>query len=164
MLRFADFSPTSGKPIQIEYQTAGAAWQILQTVQTGVDGSYAASLVPAASGSIRATFPGDGTHPPITAAEITITVLAQLTMSLSTQRPRRGAKVRVRGTLAPAVNSRVDVVLERRVGRRWLRVQRRSAGVSRGGYTTLVRPTRAGLHRVTVRADGATVRRQLRAR
>jgi hypothetical protein len=49
------------------------------------------------------------------------------------------------------------------VGRRWVRVRRRSVGVAGGRYSSTVRLTRRGLYRVVVSASGATKTRQLRA-
>ena len=59
---------------------------------------------------------------------------------------------------------RVEVRLERRVGRRWRRVQRKRINVRGGRYLTKIRMRTRGLYRVTVTTPGATQRRLLRIR
>ena len=55
-------------------------------------------------------------------------------------------------------------LLERQVGSRWVRVQRKRINVRGGRFATKVRPKTAGLYRVSIIADGVTRRRTLRAR
>ena len=77
---------------------------------------------------------------------------------------RRGRAVAVSGTVSPKpANGRVEVRLERLVGRRWVRVQRKRIVVRRGRYLTRSAAPR-GLYRVSVIMPGATKRRLLRAR
>ena len=59
---------------------------------------------------------------------------------------------------------RVEVRVERRVGRRWARVQRKRINVRGGRFLTRLRMRRAGLYRVSVLTPGATQRRLLRVR
>jgi hypothetical protein len=74
-----------------------------------------------------------------------------------------GGRIAVSGAVSPAPAT-VRVTLERRVGRRWVRVgRRRSVAVAGGRYATSVRLPRRGLYRVSVSAGGATARRNLRA-
>jgi hypothetical protein len=58
---------------------------------------------------------------------------------------------------------RVEVRIERLVGRRWVRVQRKRINVRGGRYLTKVKLRRAGLHRVSVIAPGATKRLRVRS-
>ena len=59
---------------------------------------------------------------------------------------------------------RVTVTFERRVGRRWRRVQRKRIAVTGGAFATIVRPPAAGRYRVSVSGGGITRRRRFRAR
>ena len=94
-----------------------------------------------------------------------IRVLPLLRMGLSTRRLRAGRAVAVSGTVAPKpLTGRVEVRVERRVGRRWARVQRKRINVRRGRFLTRLRMRRAGLYRVSVLTPGATQRRLLRVR
>ena len=58
---------------------------------------------------------------------------------------------------------RVEVLVERLVGRRWVRVQRKRINVRGGRYLTRVKLRRAGLHRVSVLTPGATKRLKVRS-
>jgi hypothetical protein len=80
-------------------------------------------------------------------------------------RPRRlraGRAVGVSGTVTPAEAALVVCVVERRVGRRWVRVQRKRIAVRRGRFRTRIRERRAGLYRVSIVAPNATIRRLVR--
>ena len=162
-LRFDDGADPAGSAIQIQFQTAGAAWEVLATVTAGAGGAWSAKPPLPGSGLVRAVFPGDGTHASMAASPVRVRLLPRLTLSLESNRVARGNRVEVEGTLGPTWPSRVEVVFERQVRGRWRRVQRKRVNVRRGRYRTVVRPTRTGLHRVTVRAPGAMVRRRLRA-
>ena len=86
-------------------------------------------------------------------------------MSLTSdkRRAKAGTSFAISGTLAPS-QARVVCLLERQVGSRWVQVQRKRINVRGGRFATKVRPTRAGLYRVSIIADGVTRRRTLRAR
>jgi hypothetical protein len=116
------------------------------------------------SGLIRASFTGDATRPPLASSPIAIHVLPTLRLALSARRIRHGRSVAVSGTLFPRpATGRVEVRLERLVGRRWVRVQRKRINVRGGRYLTRVNLRRAGLHRVSVVTPGATKRLKLRS-
>ena len=73
--------------------------------------------------------------------------------------------VAVSGILSPQPGTgRVEVRLERRIGRRWARVQRTRIKVRGGRFLTRIRFRRTGLYRVSVLTPGATQRRLLRVR
>jgi hypothetical protein len=93
---------------------------------------------------------------------IPVKVVPRISIAAARRSPA-GGRVAVSGAVAPAPAA-VRLTLERRVGRRWVRVgRRRSVAVVGGRYGTWVRLGRAGLYRVTVTAAGATQRRTLRA-
>ena len=85
-------------------------------------------------------------------------------MSLTSdkRRAQAGTAFAVSGTLAPS-QPRVVCLLERQVGSRWVTVQRKRINVRGGRFATKVRPTKPGLYRVSIIADGVTRRRTLRA-
>ena len=162
-LRFSDFSSAAGLPIDVEMLAAGAAWTRVAGATCNVDGTWAASIELPFSASVRAVFPGDATRPRMESAPIDVRVVPSLRLSLSTTRPRRRRAVRVTGTMEPA-SRRVTVLWQRRVGRRWVRVQRKRITVRDGRFTTIVRPPVPGRYRLTIRGGGITRRRRLRAR
>jgi hypothetical protein len=162
VLRFADGTSPSEATLSIEFTAGGAAWTPVGEALCGPDGRWETSAVLPSSGRVRAVFGGDAARPPVASPPIPVTVVPQLTLS-SPRRTPVGGRIAVSGTVAPAP-ARVRVTLERRVGRRWVRVgRRRSVAVVGGRYATSVRLGRAGLYRVSVAAGGAVKRRNLRA-
>jgi hypothetical protein len=161
-LGFADGSAPGGAPLTVEFQGAAPGWVPIGSASCADDGAWRASVVLPGTGSVRAVFAGDGVRPRLESAPVPVTVLPALSIALGARRVPAGRAVRVSGTLAPAA-PRVECVLERRVGRRWVRVQRKRIAVRGGRYATTVRPRRPGLYRISVGAPGATVRRLLRA-
>jgi hypothetical protein len=161
-LRFADGSSPAGATLSIEYTTAGSAWTPVATTLCAADGSWATSAVLPSSGAVRAVFAGDATRGRVVSGRIPVTVVPRLTLTTNVRRTTVGGSIAVSGTLDPA-QPRVELVLERKVGRRWVIVQRKRVAVTGGRYATTVRLTRPGLHRVWIKAAGAYRSRQLRA-
>jgi hypothetical protein len=162
VLHFADGSSPAGATLSIEYTTAGSAWAPVASALCGTDGSWSARAVLPSSGQVRAVFGGDASRPPVVSPAVPVTVVPRLSLTSATRRTTPGGTIAVSGTVSPAPG-RVTLTLERRVGRRWVRVRRRSVGVAGGRYSSTVRLTRRGLYRVVVSASGATKTRQLRA-
>jgi hypothetical protein len=162
-LRFADGSSAGGAPLDVEFQTAGSAWTRLTGATAGADGRWAAAVALPATGLVRAVFPGDGARPRLESRPAAITLVPRLTLALVPRRLRAGRVVRVAGTLAPARPVRVTCLVERRSGRRWVRVQRKRINVRGGRFSTRLRLRRPGLYRVSIVTAGATIRRLVRA-
>ena len=164
-LRFPDGSSPAGAPLEIQFAVPGATFARVADAVCGPDGRWAASVPLTNSGSLRAAFPGDATRPPLASSPIAIRVLPLLRMQLSKRRLPAGRNVAVSGTVSPRpATGRVEVRIERRVGRRWRRVQRKRINVRGGRYLTKVRMRSRGLYRVSVLTPGATQRRLLRVR
>jgi hypothetical protein len=162
-LRFSDGASPAGAPIRLEHQGAvGAAWQAIGTATAAATGAWSASVKVPGTGSLRAVFTGDGSHPPLEAAAVAVTVLPLAKMALSTRRAAPATKVDVTGTIGPVWPTKVALVVEVRRGGRWVPVQRKRINVRGGGFRSYVRPRSSGLYRVSIEAPGAVVRRQLR--
>ena len=159
-LRFPDGSSAAGLPLAVEYQTAGSAWSQIAGATVGADGSWRAVATVRATGSVRAVFPGDGVRPRAESLPRRVIVLPRLSLGLDRARVRRGRVVTVTGTADPA--ERVRLTLERRSGRRWLRVRRRSLRVVDRAFAMRVRPRSSGKYRVTVQVGSVRRRRLLR--
>ena len=86
-------------------------------------------------------------------------------MSLTSdkRRAKAGTRVRHQRHAGARARPRVQCLLERQVGNRWVTVQRKRIDVRGGRFQTKVRPKKAGLYRVSIIADGVTRRRTLRA-
>jgi hypothetical protein len=85
-----------------------------------------------------------------------------LSLSLSRRRIRRGSRINVSGGVAPATGSRVELLLERKIGGRYRRIRRRRLPVRDTRFSRTIRPSRRGLWRVTVSVDGASTRQYVR--
>jgi hypothetical protein len=163
-LRFPDGSSPAGAPLDIEFAVPGAAFARIAGTVCGLDGSWATSVPLSVSGLIRAAFPGDAARPPLASSPVAIHVLPTLRLGLSSRRLRHGRALAVSGTMTPRpATGRVEVRVERLVGRRWVRVQRKRINVRGGRYLTKVKLRRRGLHRVGVVAPGATKRLRVRS-
>jgi hypothetical protein len=162
-LRFADGSSPGGAGLDVEFQSGGSAWTRVAGAICGPDGAWTAAVALPHSGHVRAVFPGDATRPRLESAPVAVTVTPSLTIAVRSPRVRRRRAVRVTGTMSPAT-PRVTIRFERRVGRRWLHVQRKRILVTDGAYSTIVRPPVAGRYRVSVTGGGLTRRRRIVAR
>jgi hypothetical protein len=161
-LRFSDGSSPAGVPVDIEIQAGGAAWTYYTGAVANADGSWLTSVSLPYSANLRAVFPGDS-RPRMESKAIAVKVVPSLKIALGSTRPQRRRRLKVTGTMAPAA-PRVTVTFERRVGRRWVRVQRKRIAVSGGAFSTIVRPPVAGRYRVSVSGGGITRTRRFRAR
>jgi hypothetical protein len=164
-LRFPDGSSPAGAPLDIEFAVPGAAFARIAGTVCAADGTWTASVPLTVSGLIRAAFHGDGVRQPLASSPVAIRVLPTLRLGLSSRRVRRGRAIAISGTISPKpVSGRVEIRLERLVGRRWMRVQRKRIGVRGGRYLTRAKLRRRGLYRVSVITPGATKRLRVRAR
>ena len=162
-LRFGDGSSPAGLGVDVEYQAAGSAWTRVTGAAAGPDGRWMASVSLPNSASLRAVFGGDGARPRIESAPIAVRVVPSLRLAIPSTRVRRRRPVRLEGTMSPAA-ARVTVLFERRVGRRWVRVQRKRIAVRDGAFASIVRPPVAGRYRLSVTGSGITRRRRITAR
>jgi hypothetical protein len=161
-LRFADGSSPEDAGLDVEFQSAGSAWTRIAGAICGGDGAWTAAVPLPHSGSVRAVFAGDTARPRLESAPVAVTVTPSLTIAVERTRVRRRRAVGVSGTMSPA-SPRVTVLFERRVGRRWVRVQRKRIVVANGLYSTIVRPPAVGRYRVSVTGAGLTRTRRLAA-
>ena len=162
-LRFSDGSPVAGLPIAVEIQIAGSAYTQVASTAVGPDGAWVSSVELPSSARIRAVFPGDSARPRMESGAILVRVVPSLKVSVSNARPRRRKAVTVKGTMSPPA-PRVTVAWERRVGRRWRKVQRKRIAVRNGAFKTIVRPPAPGRYRLTVSGGGVKRTRRITAR
>ena len=132
------------------------------TTSCAADGTWQATADLPRTGTIRARFPGDATRAALESSSLKITLVPRLALFVSTRHLRRGSRLRVRGVVAPATDSRVELLLERKVGRRYRQVRRRRLTVRDTRFSRSLRPSRRGLYRITVRVDGASTRQYVR--
>jgi hypothetical protein len=164
VLRFGDGSSASGAPVEILYAATGSGgtYAPLATATCAADGSWSRTVAIPRTGTIRARFPGDGTRAPLESSSLRITLVPHVSLSLSSRRIRRGRRIRVSGSVAPATGTRVDLLLERKIRGRYRRVRRRRLPLRDTRFLGSIRPSRRGLWRVTVSVDGASTRQYVR--
>jgi N-acetylmuramoyl-L-alanine amidase len=163
-LAFPDGSSPAGAPLDIEFAVPGAAFARIAGTVCAPDGTWTASVPLTVSGLIRAAFRGDGARQPLASSPVAIHVLPTLRLGLSSHRVRHGRAIAISGTISPKpVSGRVEIRLERLVGRRWVRVQRKRIVVRQGRYLTRAKLRRKGLYRVSVLVPGASKHLRVRA-
>jgi hypothetical protein len=162
-LRFADGASSAGASVQILFSTGGGAGAVIASATCGADGRWSADVPLRASGTVQARFAGDGARPALTSQPLEITVKPELLVEVSRTHLRRGRKLKVRGRITPEADA-VTLKWERKVGRRYRRIRTRTLAVADGRFTATMRPTRATLYRVTVKAPGARQRIYVRVR
>ena len=161
-LRFADGSSPAGARVQVEFQTAGSAWQPIAAAPAAADGRWSASVELPQSGYVRAVFTGDASRPPLTSSAVEITVVTKVKWSVTPRKLRRGKSVTVRGTVDPVpADSRIEVRLENLSKRS---VSRRRVRVRGGAFSTRLKVKGRGRYRVWVVAPGANSSRLIRSR
>jgi hypothetical protein len=153
-LRFSDGSPAGGLGVDVEIQAGGSAWTRFTGALVNPDGSWVTSISLPYSANVRGRMESKA---------VAVKLVPSLRIALSSARPRRRRALRVNGTMSPA-SPLVTVLFERRVGRRWARVQRKRIAVADGAFSTIVRPPVSGRYRVSVSGGGVTRTRRLRAR
>ncbi len=159
-LRFADGSDPTNAPLSLEFQTAGSAWTPIAQGAVAPGGGWAITVVPPTSGLFRVVFPGDATRAAVTSRTVRVDVVPKLGLQLDSRRIRHGRRVFVTGTVDPA--QRVQLVVERRVGRRWRTEFSRLLHVNGTAFGERVRLRTPGAYRVTAIAGKTQRRRTLR--
>ena len=153
-MALADGRRPKGARLELQRRDgAGEDWETLETIRTGADGIWAATVPVTVNGSFRAVSTGVGIESPAAAVE----VAAGVTATVSPQLLRPGRRVTVRGETTPA-KGQVAIVVERQAsaGGPWRRVRALSLETVDGAYETTVTLPATGLHRVlvTTAADG----------
>jgi hypothetical protein len=161
-LQFGDGTTAGGAPIQILYSTAGSAFSQIGSALANGDGSWAASIVVPATGTLHARFPGNATHALMDSAPVDVTVLPTIALGLSSTRLRHGKTLAVSGVVSPGTLTTATVLYERQVGKVWKRVTKKQIKVTRGRYLTRRRMPTPGLYRVTIAAGGVTKAKRFR--
>ena len=124
------------------------------TTRTNATGGYTMAVTPSLNTRYRATVK---TTPPITGPEANVTVRPKVTLGLSDSTPRRGQRVRFRGTVTPAhdgktleIQRRIRKGVWRTVARVTLATGTPLNGVARSKFARRVRISRSGVYRARI--------------
>jgi hypothetical protein len=131
--------------------TDAAAFVPVATATTAGNGDFSFTRCPSKSTVYRATT----TTPPATSAEVTIAVAPRVGLRVGDSTPRKGQRVRFRGTVRPQHDGmRVSIQRKRRDGT-WAVVARprlRDAGSAYSRYSKRLRIRRSGTSRSIIAA------------
>ena len=150
--------PLAGAPVTIQ-RRAGRSWLDEADATTGPDGSFAATLRPSATTTVRARYPGDGVLRSSNSVQRIVGVRPLVDVERPPRRGRVGRPVQVGGTVAPRKRTLHLLVQYGRSGR-WGRPGVRAVRARRGRFTTFFVPGRPGRWRfyVVAKADAQTLR------
>jgi hypothetical protein len=140
--------------VQADPFPLGDAWTAVASGKTDATGAYRIALSPLLVTSALRTVAS--TSPNVISQPTTVGVTVSISLSLSTSRPHRGARVRFSGRVTPA-QSGATVSIQRRVGGHYRTIARtvQRAGSGSSSYSRRVRVTRSGRYRVVARTiDG----------
>ena len=147
-LRLLKGDPVGDAPLQVQ-GLAGRVWRTLATTTSQDDGSFGVGVTASVRRVLRVRFPGDPGRRASTSKQAVVLVRPTIRVRASVRRAPVGRTPVISGRITPAKGGLV-LVAERRVGRRWARVQRHVLRVRRGSFRKAVRLARPGLHRVIV--------------
>jgi rare lipoprotein A len=144
-LTFNGKAAGGAQTVRLEQDPGGQGWRPVAQTTSGGDGLFGFAVQANRSGAYRAVTDGASSAPH------EVTVLPRLA-GKATRHVRRGATVRVRGSVRPGRSGRV-VRLQRKSGRGWKTVgkARTSAG---GSFRASWRPSGNGSYKLRVRFGG----------
>jgi hypothetical protein len=160
-------SDNAGKTVTVQADTFpfDGSWTSVATGRTDATGAYRIPVSPVLTTSQFRTIAD--TNPDVTSQPLAVGVSVLTSLHVSTTHPRRGARVRFRGSVQPAQPG-ASVSIQKRVGGQWRTVARTRQRAD--GYSRRVRVRTSGRYRVVARAAsgaqvmGASGSRTLRVR
>jgi hypothetical protein len=147
-LRLLRGDPVGDAPIEVQ-GLAGTGWRRIALTRSRGDGSFGVGVSTSVRRVLRVRFAGDKGRRASISRQAVVLVRPTIAARASVRRARVGRTPVISGRITPAKGGLIFVV-ERRVGRRWVRVGREVLRVRRGAFRTAVRLARRGLHRMTV--------------
>ena len=150
--------PLAGRLVDVQ-RRSGGRWVSTAAATTGADGSFAATLRPRLSNTVRARFPGDGVLRASNSVQRLLGVRPLVEIVRPPLRGRAGRALEISGRVGPRKRTLFLVVSHRRDGR-WGRPGIRAIRARRGEFETFFLPGRAGRWRfyVVAKADELTLR------
>jgi hypothetical protein len=144
----------------VEVQTnAEGRWVTAQRLGTGTDGTFAGELRPRKRMYVRLRFPGQAELRGATSSRLLLRLRPVVTLKGPVGRARRGATVRVQGSVGPR-KPWVHLVLQQRIRGRYRTVGAKAVRVRRGRFATSFSPAFRARYRyaVVAKADDDTDR------
>jgi hypothetical protein len=143
----------AGVLVSLERRPTGAtAFVPAATVATGSNGEFSFTQRPSKNTVYRATA---ATTPPATSGEVTTAVAPLVGLRVGDSTPRKGQRVRFRGTVRPQHDGRRVAIQRKRRDGTWVTVARprlRDAGSAYSRYSKRLRIRRTGTYRTVIAA------------
>jgi hypothetical protein len=157
-LALINTTPLGGGPLQVQLYGRGG-WHTIAGGASAADGTFSVPFTPHVNHQFRVTYAGDGTHLPSTSRRLNLKVRPRIVIRRSVKRARVGRTPVVSGVIQPA-KSRVRLVINRRVGKRNLRVGSFKLRARHGRFRKAFRLTTRGLYsyRVLFAGDRSNVK------
>jgi hypothetical protein len=144
----------------VEVQTnADGRWVTSELLSTASDGTFAGELRPRKRMYVRLRYPGQAELRGATSSRLLLRLRPAVTLRRPARRARRGAAVRVEGSVGPR-KPWVHVVLQQRIRGRYRTVGAKAVRARRGRFSTSFEPAFRATYRyaVVVKADDDTDR------
>lgn len=119
-LALINATPLGGEPLQVQLYGKGS-WHTVAQGMSAADGTFSVPLAPHVGHQFRVTYAGDGSHLASTSRRLKLSVRPRIVIRRSVKRARVGRTPVIRGTIRPS-KSRVRLVINRRVGKRNVRM------------------------------------------
>ncbi|HEX5909858.1 MAG TPA: peptidoglycan recognition protein, partial [Thermoleophilaceae bacterium] len=149
-LVFPDGAPPSGVGLEVQARTA-QGWITMGQTATAPDGSWTTQILVPYSRALRARVPSNGARAELRSPTVRLQVAPTIRAAMAKKDIRRRVRPVVHGRTIPVrKKQKVTVTVERRIGRRWIRVLRITTRARNGRFRLKLPLLRAGRHRVTV--------------
>jgi hypothetical protein len=148
----------SGVSVQAQaqpYPFTGGFKDVGTATQTTTGGAYSLTVTPSATTKYRVV---TTTNPKSTSPEVTVAVRWRVSMKVSTRTPKKGARVRFHGSVAPLATGGFALI-QRQASYGWATVKKvalaANATSTASTYSTRLRVRKTGRYRVQVAADAS---------
>jgi hypothetical protein len=149
-LVFPDGASGAGVGLEVQARTA-KGWVTLGQTATAADGSWTTQVLVPFSRALRARILSNGARPELRSPTVRLQVKPTIRAAMAKKDIRRRTRPVVHGRTIPArKKQKVTVTVERRMGRRWVRILRITTRARNGRFRLRLPLLRAGRHRITV--------------
>jgi hypothetical protein len=143
-LALINATPLGNEPLQVQLYGKGA-WHTIAQGMSAADGTFSVPLAPHVAHQWRVIYAGDGSHLPSTSARLNLSVQPRIVIRRSVKRAHVGRTPVISGVIQPA-KSRVRLVINRRVGKRNVRVASFKLRAKHGRFRKAYRLRTRGLY------------------
>ena len=149
-LVFPDGAAPGAVGLEVQARTA-QGWITQGQTATAADGSWTTRVLVPYSRALRARIPSNGARPELRSPTVRLQVAPTIRAAMARADIRRRTRPIVHGRTIPArKKQKVTVTVERRIGRRWVRILRITTLAKKGRFRLRLPLLRPGRHRVTV--------------